>query len=157
MSATLKRDVTLAYQGNIGRKEAGGMGQFVIVIDDSPTVRKIVEICLRRAGYEVKSFSDGVEALCWLTTAQARVPALVLVDLGLPKLDGYEVIRLCKARSVCEQTVFVIVSRRDGVLDRLKGRLVGASAYLTKPFKTAELVAVIQAQLGSLVAGELMH
>ena len=133
------------------------MGQLVMVIDDSPTVRKIVEISLRRAGYDVNSFQDGVEALRWLTTAQARIPALALVDLGLPKLNGYEVIRLFRARPTCEQTMFVIVSRRDGVLDRLKGRLVGASAYLTKPFKTAELVAVVQAQLGRLVAGELIH
>ena len=120
----------------------------VMVIDDSLVIRKIVETCLHRAGYQVRSFPDGVEALRWLNTAEACLPALVLVDLGLPRLDGYEVIRLLKARPALARTVLVIVSRRDGILDRLKGRLVGAHAYLTKPFKTAELMTVVQAHLG---------
>jgi twitching motility two-component system response regulator PilG len=127
------------------------MCAFVMVIDDSLVIRKILETCLRRAGYEVKSFSDGVEALQWCSTAEARIPALVLVDVGLPKLDGYDVIRYLKAKPALVRTVFVIVSRRDGVLDRLKGRLVGAHAYLTKPFKTQDLLTIIQAQLGALV------
>ena len=120
-----------------------------MVIDDSLVIRKILETCLHRAGYEVKSFPDGVEALHWCATPEARIPALVLVDVGLPKLDGYDVIRLLKAKSALAQTIFVIVSRRDGVLDRLKGRLVGAHAYLTKPFKTQDLFDIIQAQLGA--------
>src|ERR1700736_4182942 len=124
------------------------MSAFVIVIDDSPTICKILETCLHRAGYEVKSFPDGVEALLWLNTAQARTPALVFVDLGLPKLDGYEVIRLLKARPALEGAVLVILSRRDGVIDHLKGRLVGAHAYLTKPFRTQQILAVIQTHLG---------
>ncbi len=124
------------------------MCAFVMVIDDSLVIRKILETCLRRAGYEVKSFPDGVEALHWCSTAEARIPALVLVDVGLPKLDGYDVIRHLKAKSALAQTIFIIVSRRDGVLDRLKGRLVGARAYLTKPFKTQDLLEMIQAQLG---------
>ncbi len=108
--------------------------------------------CLHREGYEVKSFQDGVEALHWCGAPEARIPALVLVDVGLPKLDGYDVIRHLKARPALAQTVFVIISRRDGVLDRLKGRLAGAHAYLTKPFKTDEVVAMVQAHLGSLAA-----
>ena len=127
------------------------MSKFVLVVDDSLTVRKMLEICLRRAGYEVKSCEDGVQALLWLNTAQARTPDLIFVDLGLPKLDGYEVIRLLRARPALEHTILVILSRRDGVLDRLKGRLVGAHAYLTKPFKTQEILAVVQAKLGSLI------
>ena len=97
-------------------------------------------------------FQDGVEALRWCGTPVARIPALVLVDVDLPKLDGYDVIRHLKAKPALAQTVFVIISRRDGVLDRLKGRLAGAHAYLTKPFKTDEVVAVVQAYLGSLAA-----
>ena len=128
------------------------MSAFVMVIDDSPTIRKILETCLHRAGYEVKSFQDGIEALHWFGAAEARSPALVLVDVGLPKLDRYDVIRRLKARPALAQTVFVIVSQRDGVLDRLKGRLAGAHAYLTKPFKTEEIVATVQAHLGSLAA-----
>src|SRR5258708_31731707 len=123
------------------------MAVFVMVIDDSLVMRKIVETCLHRAGYEVKSFPDGVEALCWLNTTEARIPDLVVVDLGLPRLDGYQVIQQIKARPALAHTRLVILSRHDSVLDRLKGRLVGAHAYLTRPFKTDQLVAVIQAAL----------
>lgn len=126
------------------------MNQFVMVIDDSLVIRKIVETCLHRAGYEVRSFPDGVEALCWLNTMEARIPDLVTVDLGLPRLDGYQVMRQIKARPALEHAKLVILSQRDGVLDKLKGRLAGAHAYLTKPFKTGELLTVVQTHLGIL-------
>ena len=129
------------------------MAVFVMVIDDSLVMRKIVETCLHRAGYEVKSFPDGVEALCWLNTKEVHIPDLVVVDLGLPRLDGYQVIQLIKARPALERTRLVILSRRDGVLDRIKGRLVGAHAYLTKPFKIDQLVAVIRTALEEQVPG----
>jgi DNA-binding response OmpR family regulator len=130
------------------------MSVFVMVIDDSPTVCKILETCLHRAGYEVKSFPDGVEALRWLNTSEVRLPDLIFIDLGLPKLDGYAVIRLLKAKPALEHTTLVILSRRDGILDRLKGRLSGAHAYLTKPFKTQQILAVVQAHLGTVVVGQ---
>ncbi len=126
------------------------MAVFVMVIDDSLVIRKILETCLRRAGYDIRSFPDGVEALCWLNTTEARIPDLVVVDLGLPRLDGYQVIQQIKARPALARTKLVILSRRDGVLDRLKGRLVGAHAYLTKPFKTDRLLAVIGPLWGML-------
>jgi twitching motility two-component system response regulator PilG len=127
------------------------MALFVVVIDDSLVIRKILDTCLHRAGYETRSFPDGVEALCWLNTSEARVPDLVVVDLGLPRLDGYQVIQQIKARPALGRTRLVILSRRDGLLDRLKGRLIGAHAYLTKPFKTDQLLAAIQASLGDAV------
>ena len=129
------------------------MSAFVMVIDDSLVIRRILETCLHRAGYEVKSFPDGVEALCWLNTKEARIPDLVVVDVGLPKLDGYQVIQQIKVRPALARTRLVILSRRDGVLDRIKGRLVGAHAYLTKPFKTDQLVAVIRTALEETVPG----
>ena len=99
-----------------------------MVIDDSLTIRKLLAICLRRAGYQVQCFQDGVEAFRWLSLPERITPALVLVDLNLPKMDGYEIIRLLKANAAFAQTIFVILSQRDGVLDRLKGRLAGAHA-----------------------------
>lgn len=124
------------------------MSTLVLVIDDSLVIRKILEIALGRAGYEVRCFADGVEALRWLARPEAGIPALVLVDLGLPKLDGYEVIRLLKARPTLQDTRLVILSARDGVLDRLKGRLLGVQAYLTKPFKTEQVLTVIRTYAG---------
>ena len=126
------------------------MSQLVTVVDDSETVRKILEVTLRRAGYEqVCSFPDGVELLRWLMTPQARIPALVIVDLMLPKMDGYVLIGRLKARPAFAHTIFVILSGRKGVLDKLKGRLSGAHTYLTKPFRTDALVATVHAYLGS--------
>src|SRR2546428_13514565 len=120
------------------------MAVFVMVIDDSLVIRKILDTCLQRAGYDTRSFPDGVEALCWLNTTEARIPDLVIVDLGLPKLDGYQVMQQIKARPALERTRLVILSRRDGGLDKFKGRLAGAHAYLTKPVKTGGLPPVVQ-------------
>lgn len=121
------------------------MNGFVMVIDDSPTIRAILEVCLHRAGCEVMSFEDGVQALLWLNSTQARIPDLIFIDLGLPKMDGYEVIRLLKARPALAQTTLAILSQRDGVLDHIKGWLAGAHFYLTKPFKMQQIVALVQA------------
>ena len=127
----------------------------VMVIDDSLVVRTILNTCLRRAGYEVKGFEDGLQALGWLNTTEARIPDLILVDLGLPRLDGYEIIKLLKARPTLEDTVLVILSARDGILDRVKGRLVGAHAYLTKPFRTQTILEVMQMHLGTVNGCEI--
>lgn len=128
-------------------ESAERVGELLIVIDDSLTIRKILDICLRRAGYRVRCFQDGIEAFRWLSSPEATIPALMLVDLTLPKMDGYTIIRLLKAKPAFAQTIFVILSQRDGILDRLKGRLAGAHVYLTKPFKNDQLVAAIRTSL----------
>ncbi|HVB25983.1 MAG TPA: response regulator [Ktedonobacteraceae bacterium] len=125
------------------------MTRLILIIDDSETVRKILAVCLHRAGYEdVRCFSDGVEMLRWLMTPEARIPALVVIDLNLPNVDGYKLIRHLRAKPAFARTIFIILTGRDGMLDRLKGRLSGARAYLTKPFQTQNIVAVVEAQLG---------
>ncbi|MBO0778622.1 MAG: response regulator [Ktedonobacteraceae bacterium] len=126
------------------------MSKLVMVIDDSATVRKIVETCLGREGFDVYGFPDGVEAMRWLNGAQARIPDLVLLDIGLPKMDGYEVARRLKNKPQFGNTVIIMLSRRDGMIDRLKGRLAGAKEYVTKPFKTQDLVTTIGSYLGGL-------
>jgi twitching motility two-component system response regulator PilG len=127
------------------------MSRLVMVIDDSLTIRRILSVCLRRADYEVRCFEDGLQALSWLNTSEARIPDLIFVDLGLPRLDGYQVIRLLKTRPELKDTVLVILSARDGILDRIKGRLVGAHAYLTKPFRMQAILEVVQMHLGGVV------
>jgi twitching motility two-component system response regulator PilG len=117
--------------------------KLVLAIDDSLTVRKIVETCLRREGIEVISFADGVEALHWLNSPDGRSPDLVLLDVNMPKMDGYEVARQLKARLHRRGTVIVMLTRRDGVIDRLKGRLAGAVDHLSKPFQAQQLVKVV--------------
>lgn len=125
------------------------MGKFVMVIDDSRTVQKIIETCLRREGFDVQSVSDGIEALRWFTQPNVRIPDLIILDIGLPKMDGYEVARRLKSKPQMSNTVIIMLSRRDGMIDKLKGRLAGAKDYLTKPFKTQEIVSVIESHLGA--------
>lgn len=124
------------------------MKKFIMVIDDSPTVRKVVETCLRRESFDVRCFTDGVEAIRWLALKEARVPDLVLLDIGLPKMDGYEVARRLKSKPQFNNTIIVMLTRRDSVIDRLKGRLAGAKEYITKPFKIQDIINSVQTQLG---------
>ncbi|HEX4207160.1 MAG TPA: response regulator [Ktedonobacteraceae bacterium] len=130
------------------------MSKLIFVIDDSPTVRKIVGISLCRAGFQVLGFSDGVEAMRWLAGPTGRAPDLIVLDIGLPKMDGYEVARRFKEKPQFARTVIVMLTRRDGLLDRLKGKLAGASEYMTKPFKTAELTVLVEQRLGVSIPSE---
>ena len=130
------------------------MNKHIMVIDDSPTVCKILEVSLHREGYKVRSFHDGIMALQYLALPHACIPHLIFLDLSLPRIDGYEVLKHLKAKPQCSETVMIIISRRDGLLDRLKGRLAGARTYLTKPFKTQDVLAVVQACIGPAQACE---
>jgi DNA-binding response OmpR family regulator len=96
------------------------MNTFVMVIDDSPTVCNILQVCLSRAGYHVKTFHDGIEALLWLRSPHARLPGLVFLDIGLPKMDGFEVAQYFKVKPQLQGAIVVMISRRDGVIERLK-------------------------------------
>ena len=122
----------------------------IVVIDDSPTVRKIAETSLRRAGYRVASYEDPVLALRALTAARETAPPdLLIVDIGLPHLDGYDVIKLIRSNDAYHRTPVVVLSGRDGIKARLKARLAGANDYLTKPFKTQGLTAAVQRLLSA--------
>jgi DNA-binding response OmpR family regulator len=122
-------------------KQRGGR---IMVIDDSFVVRKILAIGLARAGFEVECYEDGVEALRSLQDPERQeLPDLVILDIVLPKMDGYEIAVLLRSRPELSRIVIVVLSRRDGILDRLKGRLAGASAYIMKPFRMSEVVQVV--------------
>ena len=124
------------------------MSKLVMVIDDSLIVRKIFETSLRREGFESVSYPDGIEALRALAEGRQKIPDLVILDIGLPKMDGYEIARRMKTKPHLANTVIIMLSGRDGVIDRLKGRLAGAKDYITKPFKTQEVISTIYSYLG---------
>ncbi len=124
------------------------MSKLVMIIDDSPTVRKIIETSLRREGFDSISYCDGIEALRALTNPQHPIPDLVILDIGLPKMDGYEVARRLKTKQHFSNTVIVMLTSHSGVIDRLKGRLAGAKEYIIKPFKTQEVISVLHSHLG---------
>lgn len=130
------------------------MGKLVCIIDDSPTIRHIVEVSLQREGYEVQCFNDGMEAMKKLHEPHVHPPHLILLDIVLPKMDGYSVAQRIQAKPLFSKTVVVMLSRRDGVVDRLMGRLAGAKASLTKPFTIEDLLTVVQASIGLPEAGQ---
>lgn len=126
------------------REPISSPASHILLIDDSPTVCNVVETALAQKGYEVRAFSDGIKAMQWLSLPEAWIPDLMLVDLGLPKMDGYEVIRRIKAKPAFALTRCMILSRRDGTIDKLKGRLAGAAIYLAKPFTVQQLLMSVQ-------------
>lgn len=113
----------------------------ILVVDDDPRLRELVSITLERAGYEVVSARDGQMAL---TCALRECPALVVLDVGLPELDGLEVCRRLRARS---DVPILFLTARDDEIDRILGLELGADDYVTKPFSPRELVARIKAIL----------
>ena len=123
-------------------QEGGREMSNVVVIDDSAVVRKIIEIILHRCGIACISYQDGFEALKAFKTGEDYIPDLIFLDIGLPKIDGYDLLRLLKTSPQFDHTTVVMLSGRDGVLDRLKSRLAGAKGYVTKPFKTQELLSI---------------
>ncbi len=125
------------------------MGKLVMIIDDSLTVRKIIETSLKREGFESVSYGDGIEAMKALTAPGVRIPDLVILDIGLPKMNGYEIARRLKTKQQYNNTVIIMLTGRDGMLDRLKGRLAGAKDYITKPFRTQEVMSVVHSHLGA--------
>lgn len=119
----------------------------VIVVDDSLTVRAILAIGLSREGFDVETFGDGIALFRWLTTQEACSPDLVLLDVMLPKLDGYTIAQRLKTNPLFKETIVLFLSSKDGVFDRLRGRLVGACGYLSKPFRMQDVIAMINVAL----------
>ncbi len=125
------------------------MSKLVMIVEDSQTVRKIIETSLRREGFDYVSYADGIEAMRAITEKELKqIPDLVVLDIGLPKMDGYEFARRLKTKNEFNNTVIIMLTNRDGVIDRLKGRLAGAKEYITKPFKTQDVIAAIETYLG---------
>jgi twitching motility two-component system response regulator PilG len=117
-------------------------GTRVMVIDDSNTIRRSAEIFLKQAGCEVILANDGFEALAKINDHQ---PAIIFCDILMPRLDGYQTCALIKRSPRFSKTPVVMLSSKDGLFDRARGRMVGSSEYLTKPFtKDSLLAAVLQ-------------
>jgi twitching motility two-component system response regulator PilG len=125
------------------------MSKLVMIVDDSLTVRKIIETSLRREGFDSVSYADGLDALRAITEQHIkRIPDVVILDIGLPKMDGYEFARRLRTKPQFNNTIIIMLTNRDGVIDRLKGRLAGAKDYITKPFRTQDVISVLHSHLG---------
>jgi twitching motility two-component system response regulator PilG len=118
----------------------------VLVIDDSNTIRRSAEMFLRQAGYEVILAEDGFDALSKIADHQ---PRLIFVDIMMPRLDGYQTCALIKQNPKLKSTPVIMLSSKDGVFDRARGRLAGSDRYLTKPFTKEGLIAAVNEYLKS--------
>ena len=119
----------------------------IVIIDDSPTVRKVAEACLKRCGYAVTCFEDGPAALAAFIRHELAAPDLVLLDIEMPKMSGYEIAHVLRSKAEFRRTVIVMLTMHNGLLDRLHSRMVGAVGYITKPFHSAYLIESVRAFL----------
>jgi len=116
-------------------------GTKVMVIDDSKTIRRTAETLLKKAGCEVFTATDGFEALAKIADHK---PDIIFVDIMMPRLDGYQTCALIKHNQAFKSTPVVMLSSKDGLFDRARGRIVGSEEYLTKPFAKEELLGAIK-------------
>jgi twitching motility two-component system response regulator PilG len=123
-------------------KRAGSLqGLRVMVIDDSKTIRRTAETLLRREGAEVTTAIDGFEALAKIADQN---PQIIFVDIMMPRLDGYQTCALIKNNQVFKRTPVIMLSSKDGLFDKARGRIVGSEQYVTKPFTREELLDAIR-------------
>jgi len=117
----------------------------VLVIDDSNTIRRSAEMFLRQAGFDVILAEDGFDALAKISDHQPRV---IFVDIMMPRLDGYQTCALIKQNPALKATPVIMLSSKDGVFDRARGRLAGSDRYLTKPFTKEALIDAVNQYVG---------
>lgn len=121
--------------------ESNLSGVKVMVIDDSNTIRRSAEIFLKQSGCEVILAEDGFDALSKIST---QLPDIIFVDIMMPRLDGYQTCSLIKRNPRFNSTPVIMLSSKDGLFDRARGRMVGSDQYLTKPFTQESLLQAVR-------------
>jgi twitching motility two-component system response regulator PilG len=121
----------------------------VLVIDDSNTIRRSAEIFLKQAGYQVLLAEDGFDALSKINDYE---PNLIFCDILMPRLDGYQTCAIIKRSPKFSPTPFVMLSSKDGLFDKARGKMVGAQDYLTKPFTKEQLLTTVEQQKQGVLA-----
>jgi twitching motility two-component system response regulator PilG len=122
-------------------KKMDVQGLKVLVIDDSNTIRRTAETLLAKAGCNVATASDGFDSLAKIVDIK---PDVIFIDIMMPRLDGYQTCALIKNNDEFKSTPGIMLSSKDGLFDKAKGRIVGADDYLTKPFGRAELLDALE-------------
>ncbi|MDZ7788707.1 MAG: twitching motility response regulator PilG [Halofilum sp. (in: g-proteobacteria)] len=122
-------------------------GLKVMVVDDSKTIRRSAESLLTKAGCEVVTAGDGFESLAKIAEHE---PDIIFVDIMMPRLDGYQACALIKHNSRFRDTPVIMLTSKDSIFDRARGRLVGSEQYLTKPFSKEDLLGAIKEHVASV-------
>ena len=119
----------------------GGTAAKVLVIDDSNTIRRSAEIFLKQGGHQVMLAEDGYDALSKISDFR---PDVIFCDILMPRLDGYQTCAIIKRNSEFSVVPVVMLSSKDGVFDKARGRMVGSQDYLTKPFTKDQLLQAVR-------------
>ena len=118
----------------------------ILTVDDSPTIRKLLMLTLEREGFNVVQAEDGVEALVKMSECN---PAMILSDINMPRLDGYKLCKFVKKHAKTRHIPVIMLSGKDGVFDKLRGKMSGCDGYLTKPFESRDLLEKIHSFIGT--------
>lgn len=137
-------DVSDESQQTNNQQSALQLNVKVMVIDDSKTIRRSAETLLKKVGCEVVTATDGFEALAKITEHN---PDIIFVDIMMPRLDGYQTCALIKNNQTFKATPVIMLSSKDSIFDRARGRIVGSEEYLTKPFSKEDLIGAITAHV----------
>jgi len=124
--------------------EGMSKGKTILVVDDSPTVRKLIAGKLEKCGHEVHCTNDGVEAMERLADLR---PDLVLLDINMPRMDGYQVCKLIRSNESTKDIPVIMISGKDGFFDKVRGKMAGSSGYITKPFGPETLMKTVETYL----------
>jgi len=122
----------------------------ILVVDDSQTVRKLVSITLKGRGYDVLEANDGIAALDVISN---RKPDLILLDITMPRLDGYKLCKIIKGHDETRHIPVIMLSGKDGFFDKARGKFVGCTSYITKPFEPGALIQEVERHTPVPVAG----
>ncbi len=128
----------------VSGEERSSSQSLILAVDDSPTVRKLVSLTLGANGFEVLTAADGIEALNILSDT---LPDLILCDINMPRLGGYKLCKFVKKHERTQSIPVVMLSGKDGVFDKMRGKLSGCDDFISKPFESEELVAKIREHL----------
>ncbi|MDY6939752.1 MAG: response regulator [Cyanobacteriota bacterium] len=151
LSPPLVRDRPKLTTADAGLRPAAASTPRVVCIDDDLVVRKTVEKILKPPGYEITTISSSLKALSLVFGLK---PDLILCDIAMPEPDGYEICAMLRRSTAFRQKPIVMLTGKDGFIDRVKARMVGATDYLTKPFGDRELLTIVEKYVGS-VSSEL--
>jgi twitching motility two-component system response regulator PilG len=113
----------------------------ILVVDDSPTIRKLVDIILKKCGFRVISASNGLEALARINDG---LPSMIFLDITMPRMDGYQLCKIIKANQETRDIPVVMLTSKDGLIDKVRGRMAGSTGYITKPFGPDTLLQAVE-------------
>jgi len=137
----LHKEITASTLSEPKEEKEGDFKGTILVVDDSPTVRRIVSITMERRGYRVFTAADPMQALARLNEV---VPDLILLDINLPHMDGYRLCKFIKDNSLTKDIPVVMLSGKDGFFDRVRGRIARAADYIAKPFEPSTLIQMVE-------------